>query len=96
MEMKSNGQWLGNISIYRGIFQGDSQSPLLFVITLISLTLILSKCEAGYKDSSNFKLNHLRFMDDLKLYARNKNQLDSLRIFSKDIEMKFGIESKAS
>ena len=35
-------------------------------------------------------------MDDLKLFARNENQLDSLiqtvRIISKDIGMKFGIE----
>ena len=35
-------------------------------------------------------------MDDLKLYVRNENQLDSLtqtvRIVSKDIGMKFGIE----
>ena len=38
-------------------------------------------------------------MDDLKLYARNENQLDSLvqtvRIISKDIGMKFGIEKCA-
>ena len=45
------------------------------------------------------KLNHLFFNDDLKLYARNENQLDSLiqtmRIVSKDIGMKFGIEKCA-
>ena len=38
-------------------------------------------------------------MDDLKLYARNENQLDLLiqtvRIISKDIGMKFGIEKCA-
>ena len=47
----------------------------------------------------NTKLNHLFFLDDLKLYARNENQLDSLiqtvRIVSKDIGMKFGIEKCA-
>ena len=38
-------------------------------------------------------------MDDLKLYAKTPNQLDSLiqtvRIFSNDIGMKFGIENRA-
>ena len=44
-------------------------------------------------------INHLLFMDDLKLYAKTPNQLDSLiqtvRIFSNDIGMKFGIEKCA-
>ena len=38
-------------------------------------------------------------MDDLKLYGRNEKELDSLvqtiRIFSKDIGMEFGIEKCA-
>ena len=38
-------------------------------------------------------------MDDLKLYSRNEKELDSLvqtiRIFSKDIGMEFGIEKRA-
>ena len=98
-ELTSNGQTLGTVSIKRGIFQGDSLSPLLFVVTMIPLTLILRKCEAGCLYANNTKLNHLFFMDDLKLYARNENQLDSLkqtvRIISKDIGRKFGIEKCA-
>ena len=45
------------------------------------------------------KINHLLFMDDLKLYSRNEKELDSLvqtiGIFSKDIGMEFGIEKCA-
>ena len=45
------------------------------------------------------KINHLLFMDDLKLYSRNQKELDSLvqtiRIFSKGIGMEFGIEKCA-
>ena len=98
-ELTSNGESLGNVDIKRGIFQGDSLSPLLFVIAMIPLTLILRKCEAGYYYRNNIKINHLLFMDDLKLYAKSSNQLDSLiqtvRIFSNDIGMKFGIEKCA-
>ena len=98
-ELTSNGQSLGTVPIKRGIFQGDSLFSLLFVVTMIPLTLILTTCEAGYLYANNTKLHHLSFMDDLKLYARNENQLDSLiqtvRIVSKDIGMKFGIEKCA-
>ena len=34
---------LGDVNINRGIFQGDSLSPLLFVISLIPLTLVLRR-----------------------------------------------------
>ena len=41
-------------------------------------------------------INHLLFMDDLKLYGKNMKQLDTLintvRIFSNDIGMKFGLQ----
>ena len=42
------------------------------------------------------KINHLLFMDDLKLYSPNEKGFDSLvqtvRVFSEDIGMEFGIE----
>ena len=41
------------------------------------------------------KINHLIFMDDLKLFAKNKDEIDSLvntvRIFSEDIKIEFGL-----
>ena len=40
VELTLNNQNSGNIEIKQGIFQGDSQSPLLFIICLIPLTLI--------------------------------------------------------
>ena len=67
---------------------------------MISLSLILRKAKATCEFSgSKEKINHLLFMDDLKLYSRNEKELDSLvqtiRIFSKDIGMEFGIEKCA-
>ena len=41
LELTSNGVSLGNVEIGRVIFQGDSLSPLLFVLCMVSLSLIL-------------------------------------------------------
>ena len=42
-ELQAGNERLGKVEIKRGIFQGDSLSPLLFVLTLIPLSLILKK-----------------------------------------------------
>ena len=42
LELTSNGVSLGNVEIGRVIFQGDSLSPLLFVLCMVSLSLIQS------------------------------------------------------
>ena len=44
--LTADGNTLANVNVRRGIFQGDSLSPLLFVISLIPLSLILRKCNA--------------------------------------------------
>ena len=83
------------------IFQGDSLSPLLFVLSLIPLTLVLRKLRASYDlGNGNGLVNHLLFMEDLKLYGRNESQLDyliqSVRVVSEDISMEFGISKCAT
>ena len=67
------------MKVNRGIFQGDSFSPLLFVLCMIPISLVLRKEKAGYKwGKKAFSLNHLLSMDDLKLYRKNEKQIDSL------------------
>ena len=59
---------LSEVDIKRGIFQGDFLSSLVFVLALIPLSLILRKVKAAYDFSgSKEKINHLLFMNDLKL-----------------------------
>ena len=72
----------------------------MFVLALIPLTLILRKAKAAYEFSERKeKINHLLFMDHLKLYSRCEKELNSLvqtvRVFSEDIGMEFGIEKCA-
>ena len=72
----------------------------MFVLALIPLSLILKNAKAAYEFlESKEKINHLLFMDDLKLHSRSEEGLDSLvqrvRIFSEDIGMEFGIEKCA-
>ena len=99
MLCSGNSEW-GKVEIKRGIFQGDYLSTLVFVLALISLSLILRKTKAAYEFSeSKEKINHILFMDDLKLYSRSEKWLDSLvqtvRVFSEYIGINFGIEKYA-
>ena len=100
VELSINGNILGTVNVRRGIFQGDSLSPLLFVVTLIPLSLVLREVKAVYDLTGKKDLvNHLLYMDDLKLSGRNEKQIDTLintvRIFSSDIGMQFGIDKCA-
>ena len=48
VQLTSCSEVLGTVNIYRDIFQGDSLSPLLFVICTIPLTEIPRKVKMGY------------------------------------------------
>ena len=100
VELTSGGKSLSEVKILRGIFEGDALSPLLFVITMMLLNHILKKGTAGYKLSKSQEKNtHLMYMDDIKLFAKNERELETLRqtlsIYSQDIGMEFGIEKCA-
>ena len=99
MELTAGGRSLAEAKIQRGIFQGDALSPLLFIIAMIPLNHLLRKCTVGYKLSrSQEKINHLIYMDDIKLFTKNEELetlIHAVRIYSKDIGMEFGIEKCA-
>ena len=95
VELKAGGKGLAGVKIPRGIFQGDAQSPLLFVIAMMPPNYILRKCTA----SVNCKIDHLMYMDSIKLFAKSWKELEALiltvRIYSQDIGIGFGWEKCA-
>ena len=61
-ELTSCGQQLGVDNINRGIFQGDSLSPLLFVLCMVPVSLVLRRSRAGYEwGGREFKIKRLLF-----------------------------------
>ena len=100
MELTAGGRSLTEAKIKRGIFQRDALSPLLFIIAMMPLDLILRKCTAAYKLSrSQEKINHLMYIDDVKLFTKNEKELETLihavRIYCQEIGTKFGKEKCA-
>ena len=95
--MTSNGENLGEVDVKRGKVQGASLSPLLFVLSMVSLSLIPRKVNASYEwGKKEYKLNHLLFMDDLKLFSKSEEQMDTIvrtvHVFSTDTGMAFGMK----
>lgn len=88
------------IQINRGIFQGDSLSPLWFCLALNPLSNILKREDTGVQIKQNkeviYTLSHLLYMDDIKIYAATEMQLKHLvkmtYNFSNDIKMEFGLD----
>ena len=90
------------IKYLNGILQGDLLSLILFILSVNPLSFLLERCDGytiGTRSKSSTILNHLFFVDDLKLFARNlyiaKQLLDIVTTFSKDISMQFGVDKCA-
>ena len=95
-ELTEGNQRLGNVKIKCGISKVYHLSQLLFVLVMIPLTFVLRRTKVSRDVKKECeKSNHLMFMDDLKLFAKNNDQICSLvntvRILSEDIEMEFGL-----
>ena len=67
---------------------------------MMPLNHILRKCTARYKLSKlQENINHLMYMNDIKLFAKNEKEVETLiytnRIYNHDIGIEFGIEKCA-
>ena len=83
------------IKYLKGLFQGDSLSVLLFILSLNPMSFLLNKLKGyafGKNGSRNEDITHLFFVDDLKIFDRNmssgKTLLDLVTTFPQDIGMK--------
>ena len=61
------------------------------------MTLLLRSCKVRYHlGKERPKVNHLLFMDDLKLFGKSSKEIDSLIrtvfVFSQDIQIEFGVK----
>ena len=80
------------------IFQGDNLSALLFILCVNPFSYLLNKLPGygiGKNGNRSQNILHLFFVDYLKLFITNMNQmklllLDQVTQFSNDIGMKFG------
>ena len=75
LSLTANGEDLGEVNVKRGIFLGDSLSSLMFVLSIVPLSLILKKVNACHKWE---KKEYNIFMDDLKLYVKSEKQTNTL------------------
>ena len=97
LSLTSNGEDLGQVAVKTETFQGDNFSPLLFLLSMALLSLILRKVNTSYEwGKKEYKLNHLLFMDDLKLFLKSEEQMDTLvrtvYVFSSNIGMESGMK----
>ena len=93
-ELTTGRKSLAEVKIKREIFHRDTLTPLLFLRVIMSLNHTARKCTGRYKlHKSQEKINHLIYMDDIKLFAQNEKELETLilavRIYSQDIGMGF-------
>ena len=93
--LSANLKSIAKFTIKCGIYQGDALSPLLFCIAFNSLSALLGMSVYGYRFKVGTTINHLLYMDYIKLYAQNEQNIDSLihlsRLFSSDFGMTFGL-----
>ena len=82
------------IQFKRGIYQGDSLSPLLFIISINPISLLLNRRCRGYQ-LEGMNVTHILYMDDLKGYCNNFQSLqkmcDIIEEFTCDIGMELGL-----
>jgi hypothetical protein len=98
MNLHAENELIGteDIKIQCGILQGDSLLPLLFCICLIPLTEQLNRLNTGYEEHiTKTKISHLLYLDDLKLIPKSeeelRKQVQTVKTFSDDIHMEFGL-----
>ena len=73
LSLTANGEDLREVNVKRRDIPG--RQSITIVLNVVPLSLILKKVNACYKwGKKEYKLNHLLFMDDLKLYYKSEDK----------------------
>ena len=85
------------IDVERGIIQGDSLSPLLFVLSIDILSKQLDKQinKLNIKmneEEKQVKLNHILYMDDLKIITNSLDEMEKAHKLTKEIFNAIGLK----
>ena len=66
-----------NLRIKNSIYQGDLLSPSMFCMALFPLSSIINDTNTGYTCKNEMQMiNHLPYVDDLKLVAKDEDELN--------------------
>ena len=63
------------VSYRRGLFQGDSLAPVLFVLATAPMGYALEAETKGYRLRSGETVKYLLYVDDLKVYASSETDI---------------------
>ncbi|XP_029654655.1 uncharacterized protein LOC115228141 [Octopus sinensis] len=101
-----DGRKIGSVKLTRGILQGDSLSPLLFVMVMDPLSRILNskfpKLQINQEDLNmlTYSTNHLFFIDDLKIFALKEDSvikmMEAVKEFFDIVGLEMNSEKSAS
>lgn len=90
------------VHIRRGIFQGDTLSPLLFCLAIAPISTELDRLAVGFHlryGDVECHLSHLMYMDDIKLYTNSPSRLQSMvtvvEQVAGDVGLEFGLRKCA-
>jgi len=75
---KGEDQVTFEVKLKRGLFQGDSLSPLLFCLCIAPISSMLNPAAGYHCLHVEEPLTHILYMDDLKLFTRDKDALEDM------------------
>ena len=78
------------MAIRKGVMQGDSLSPTLFMLALEPLSRELNKLPKVTVGSTS--INHLMYMDDIKLVSNSERELVAGKVLTEEILKKISLD----